>query len=713
MATLQGTIDTVTFARDGFLIARLIGGETIIGNCTDPVGGQQYEFRGQWTDHPKFGRQFRFDHYKVELPHDTDGIRRYITRAKWLGPKTARQMVGAFGEATLEVLKNDPHRVAETISGITLRRAQEISKILQDQAEMEATIIDLETLLGGHRVPKQTIPVLVKQFGADAPARIRRDPYLLTDLRGIGFISADRVAMGIGFDRQGRARLKAAILHILRDMADTRGHTCLPLDKLEDCLQKLIGLPSGGVALELSQTGHVTLQDEMIALEDLARDEKYVAGSVQMLLGADIPVGFKLLVDGLADDQQAAVRQVLDHQVFILTGGPGTGKTFTLRRIVDGFAAQGYRILLAAPTGKAAKRMSEMSGREASTIHRMLGPEPYEENGELRFGFQYGAISPLPADLVVVDEFSMVDVSLAASLFRAIAPGTRLLIVGDHYQLPSVGPGSVLRDLLAAGVPACELTEIKRNTGDIVLACHAIKAGQPVMPSLQLVPEEGLNFRHLEVSDPYQIQEIIRELVTVRMPQRGYDPVWDVQVISPMNEKTLLSCLHINEMLQAALNPMGKEVKGTPFRLGDKVIQRKNETIGEVFVVNGDQGTLTFYDDQEKRDRFGVQPPTFKLHVEFQDPARQAHIPVKDHHLALAYCLTIHKLQGSEAPVIIIPVHNSFGAFFNRELIYTGISRARDICITVGQWGALEAAVGRVGNNRRITRLAEMIQGAK
>ena len=396
------------------------------------------------------------------------------------GPKMARQMVGAFGEATLEVLKNDPHRVAETISGITLSRAQEISKILQDQAEMEATIIDLETLLGGHRVPKQTIPVLVKQFGADAPARIRRDPYLLTDLRGIGFISADRVAMGIGFDRQGRARLKAAILHILRDMADTRGHTCLPLDKLEDCLQKLIGLPSGGVALELSQTGHVTLQDEMIALEDLARDEKYVAGSVRLLLEKKAPADFVLATEGLAEDQQAAVRQALDHQVFILTGGPGTGKTFTLRRIVDGFAAQGYRILLAAPTGKAAKRMSEMSGREASTIHRMLGPEPYEENGELRFGFQYGAIPPLPADLVVVDEFSMVDVSLAASLFRAIAPGTRLLIVGDHYQLPSVGPGSVLRDLLAAGVPACELTEIKRNTGDIVLACHAIKAGQPL-----------------------------------------------------------------------------------------------------------------------------------------------------------------------------------------------------------------------------------------
>ena len=734
METLQGTIDYINFARDGFLIARLTNGETVLGNLTDPLEGQTYEFRGAWTENPKFGKQFKFDHYKVELPQDTDGIRRYITRAKWVGPKTARQMVQAFGEATLEVLKNDPHRVAETISGITLNRAQTISKILQEQEEMEATIIELESLLGGHRIPKQTIPSLVKRFGADAPAQIRQDPYLLTDLRGIGFISADRVALGIGFDRQGRARLKAATLHVLQDMADTRGHTCLPLDKLEDCLQKLIGLPSDGVALELSQTGHVNLQDEMIALADLARDEKYVAGSVRLLLEADTLADFELAADGLADDQKAAVRRVLDHQVFILTGGPGTGKTFTLRRIVDGFAAQDYRILLAAPTGKAAKRMSEMIGREAATIHRMLGPEPYEVNGEVRFSFHYGEISPLPADLVVVDEFSMVDVPLAASLFRALAPGSRLLIVGDHYQLPSVGPGSVLRDLLAAGVPSCELTEIKRNTGDIVLACHAIKEAQPVMPSPQLAPDEGLNFRHIEESDPHQIQEIIREIVTVRMPQRGYDPVWDVQVISPMNEKTLLSCLHINEMLQAALNPMGKEVKGTPFRLGDKVIQRKNEYFetggliektdkfsGETyeapematFLVNGDLGALKFYDDKERRIGKRIIEPTYKLHVEFQYPQRLIKILAKDHHLALAYCLTVHKMQGSEAPVIIIPVHNSFGAFFNRELIYTAISRARDICITVGQWGALEAAVGRVGNNRRITRLAELVKGGR
>ena len=222
-----------------------------------------------------------------------------------------------------------------------------------------------------------------------------------------------------------------------------------------------------------------------------------------------------------------------------------------------------------------------------------------------------------------------------------------------------------------------------------------------------------MNLRHIEEDDPFRIQEIIRDLVVNRLPQRpeGYDPVWDIQVLSPMNEKTLLSCLHINEMLQKALNPYGKEIKGTPFRIRDKVIQRKNETIGEVFVVNGDLGTLSFYDDQPKQSRFGTKEPTFKMGVDFQDPDRQALISLKDHHLALAYCLTIHKMQGSESPVIIIPVHNSFGGFFNRELIYTAISRARDICITVGQWGALEQAATRIGNNRRITRLTELIKG--
>ena len=296
---------------------------------------------------------------------------------------------------------------------------------------------------------------------------------------------------------------------------------------------------------------------------------------------------------------------------------------------------------------------------------------------------------------------------------RALDKGTRLIIVGDHYQLPSVGPGSVLRDLLAAGVPSFELTQIKRNTGDIVQACHAIKDGRRILPSPTLDPEKGLNLRHIEEDDPFRIQEIIRDLVVTRLPQRpgGYDPVWDVQVLSPMNEKTLLSCLHINEMLQKALNPYGQGDQGNAFPhqgQGDPEKER-NHWRG----VRGQWrlGTLSFYDDQQKQSRFGTKEPTYQDQRRF--PRTLTGRPLfrlKDHHLALAYCLTIHKMQGSESPVIIIPVHNSFGGFFNRELIYTAISRARDICITVGQWGALEQAATRIGNNRRITRLTELIK---
>ena len=419
----------------------------------------------------------------------------------------------------------------------------------------------------------------------------------------------------------------------------------------------------------------------------------------------DLTPHISIDLKGLAPDQQEAFRLAMTNPVFIITGAPGTGKSFLIRRILDQYDEWNKLIALAAPTGKAAKRMNELTGRPAMTIHRLLGPEPRTFKGELYFGFTRGVGSPIPDDVLVVDEFSMVDISLAASLFRAVAVGTRVLIVGDHYQLPSVGPGAVLRDLLAAGVPSYELTEIKRNTGDIVRACHAIKDGRPAVPSTHLDPDTGLNFRHIEEStlfrinddDPPGVQEIILDLVTKRLPMRGYDPVWDVQVLSPMNERTALSCLDLNTLLQGALN-INPPVPGTPFRVGDKVIQRKNENIDDEFVVNGDLGEVKSINDAE-------------IVVNFLYPDRLVRIKRKAHHLQLAYCVTVHKMQGSEAPVVIIPVHTCFGGFFNREIIYTAISRAQDICITVGEWHALEAAVGRVGNVRRITRLAELIKG--
>jgi exodeoxyribonuclease V alpha subunit len=711
MESLTGVLFDITFHKNGFLIARLDTGDTVLGDMLEPCPGQEYRFSGEWVDNPRWGRQFKFVRYQAEIPQTTDGIYRYIVKtAKWVGPEIGKRLIETFGEKTLEVMKHDPLRVAMSIKGITLERAEEMSADLLENEDMEAAQVELEHLLGGHHLPKKTIPQLLERYKSDAPARVRHNPYVLQDVRGVGFPTADRVALATGIDRQGQARRMAATIHVLKEAADSRGHVWLPLEKYEEKLLNLIGSPSDGVAHTME---NVVLEREMLALKDLADDEKDVAGMIRMLSDSSLIQPDDENLEGLAPDQREALAQALAHKVFILTGAPGTGKTFTLQRLIQEFEDRDFVVKLAAPTGKAAKRMSEVIGQEAFTIHRLLEPEPLPTSEGLRFAFTRGIGNPIFADVVVVDEFSMVDVSLAASLLRALDSGTRIVIVGDHYQLPSVGPGSVLRDLLAAGVPSYELTEIKRNTGDIVKACHAIKDGRPVFPSPHLDPDQGLNLRHIEESDPYRIQEIIRDLVVNRLPQRGYDPVWDVQVLSPMNEKTLLSCLHLNDMLQKALNPMGREVKGTPFRLGDKVIQRKNESIGEVFVVNGDLGTLTCFDDKEGRKGKRVIEPTFKLTVEFQYPEREAQIFVKDHHLALAYCLTIHKMQGSEAPAVIIPVHSSFGGFFNRELIYTAISRARDICITVGQWGALEQAATRIGNNKRITRLAEIIKGAK
>ena len=704
METLTGQLSDIRFARDGFLIGQLAGGEAILGTLSEPIIGQTYDLMGEWVSDPKWGKQFRFQRYSAQVPQDSEGIFLYLVKVcKWIGPVVGRAIIKTFGDDALTILKQDPQRAADTIKGLTLKRAEEISRNLMANQDREAAAVELESMIGDQHLPKHTITELIETYHSEAPARLRQDPYgTLMDVRGVGFTLADRVAISpaIGYVRDGLERRQAASLHILQEAAEGAGHTWLPGEKFIKEVQELIGFPPGpDVRVKLIEDEAIRVRDNMIALAKLADDERDVAGLVHQLLskGEDLSEHASIDLKGLAADQQEAFRLCLTHPVFILTGAPGTGKTYTLRRIIEQFVEWNKLIALAAPTGKAAKRMTEVIGMQAMTIHRLLGPEPRTFKGELYFGFTRGAGSPIPDDVLVVDEFSMVDISLAASLFRAVAAGTRVLIVGDHYQLPSVGPGAVLRDLLAAGVPSYELTQIKRNTGDIVQACHAIKDGRPAMPSPRLEPESGLNFRHIEESDPFQIQEIIRDLVTKRLTMRGYDPVWDIQVLSPMNERTALSCLDLNTLLQGALN-IHPPIPGIPFRVGDKCVQLKNEQINGEFVVNGDLGQIKNINDAE-------------IEVLFLYPDRLVKIKKKAHHLRLAYCMTIHRLQGSESPVIIFPVHSCYGGFFNRELLYTAISRARDICITVGEMHSLEAATGRVGNVRRITRLTELIKG--
>jgi exodeoxyribonuclease V alpha subunit len=430
----------------------------------------------------------------------------------------------------------------------------------------------------------------------------------------------------------------------------------------------------------------------------------------------------------LTDEQLSAVEMVKANKVGVLTGGPGTGKTTTVNEILNWADSQRMTMAMAAPTGKAAKRMTEATGREASTIHRLLA-------GEMRgdkFVFAMDENCPLHVDLLVVDEVSMVTSELMADLLRAVrADGTRVLIVGDEGQLPSVGPGAVLRDILSSGiVPHTRLTKIHRNSGEIVRSCHKISSGKVYAPCAELDPGAGKNLRHVEIDSPDRIAEIVRKIVAERMPERGYDPIWDVQVISPMNSRTCLSCDALNTVLQDCLNPAAAAVEagndaGTgngvgngngdtkklgPWRVGDKVIQVKNGSIKngdregklsefteeKIPVVNGDMGRVIHLENKQ-------------MVVEFFDPTRIAVMSRAKNDLLLAYAVTCHRMQGSEAPVVIVPVHTVFGPFLTRSWIYTAISRAKEICITVGRFRAIAGAIGRHDGGSRRTRLAERL----
>jgi len=403
------------------------------------------------------------------------------------------------------------------------------------------------------------------------------------------------------------------------------------------------------------------------------------------------------------DEQLSAVQMVMDNRVSVLTGGPGTGKTTTVKRILGTAFEEGMNIVQCAPTGKAAKRMSEATGHEAMTIHRTLGAM-VNDDGEFCFG--YNEDQPLPCDLLIADEMSMVTNALLADLLRAIDPvKTRVLFVGDSGQLPSVGPGAVLRDLLQSQcVSHVELTKIHRNAGEIVKSCHQIAKGLEYEPCSQLDLEAGKNLRHIEADIPGNIKEVIQMIIT-KMAGRGYDPIWDCQVISPVNSRGELSCDALNAVLQDQLNPQPDEYKtsGCKFRLGDKVIQTKNKKVkttddDESYIVNGDIGKVVrFVSDEGSMD------------VQFFDPDRTVKMPKNEKHLLLAYAITCHRAQGSEAPVVIVPVHGAFRFFVNRNWVYTAVSRARDICFTVGTFRSIRQAIEIEETWSRKTFLAEKI----
>ena len=691
---LQGVLSTIKFHQANFLIGVLDDGTTVKGNMLSPQVGLEYTFRGRRERHPRWGEQFAFTDYRVSYPTDLDAIRSYLMEnCKWIGPEISRRLVNAYGKETLAVCKADPGRVAIEIPGITLRRAQEIAAMLRNNEANENLQLALKDLLGGTKVTRRALNQILEKWGQDAPALIRENPYALIEaIDGIGFLTADDVARKIGYDFSGAPRIRAGVIHTLKEQAFGQGHTCLPRAKLLAEAEAILAVPSERIAAELGpleKDGLVVSVDGFVYLKSYHDDEKLIAEKLKILARQTLPPG-QPDFEGLAGDQREALSNAVASGVFILTGAPGTGKTFTIKRIIGSFPEA--RVALAAPTGKAAKRIYEQSGRLAVTIHKLLDPQMVGD----RFVFTRNAENPIEADLIVLDEVSMVDTPLMARFLEAVAPGTRLILVGDTYQLPSVGPGNILKDLIASGaIPSTELTIIKRqDEGLIIRNCHRIKNGQDI----ELGNSTVRDFFFLKREDQEALQETILDLVSRRFPESyKADPLKEVQVITPLREKTALSCKALNDLFQQRLNPSPK-IDGVRFKVGDKVIQTKNQY--DLDIINGDIGYVRDIDVRERT-----------ITVAFENPERMVQLSLHQNDLELAYAITCHKFQGSEARIIVVPIHRSFGPLImQRQWLYTAVSRAREVCVLVGQREEIPKIIQRNAPQHRHTRLRELVR---
>jgi exodeoxyribonuclease V alpha subunit len=692
---LRGCLARIRYERDGFLIGVLADNTVVKGHVLEPRVGLEYVFLGRWVDDPKFGRQFAFENYEVRLPTDEEAIGAYLMEsAKWIGPTIAARLIDAYGGQTLAICKDDPDRVATEIKGVSPRRAAGIASLLRANAEHEASQVALKTLLNGVPISRRAMGRILELYGADAAAKVAANPYaLIESVEGVGFVLADRIAHQAGYAPDGPARVGAGLMHVLKEQAYSSGHTCLPRALLLRAAAGLLNLSESTCDQRLRalvEAGRLVCKGDDVYSPDLHEAEARVARALRRL-AAQEPEPGRADLEGLADDQRRAMQAAVRAGVFVLTGAPGTGKTHTIRRLISSFP--GAAIKLAAPTGKAAKRMEELTGAPAQTIHKLLEPRPGADGG---FVFTRNRSNPIEADLLVIDEMSMVDILLMAKLLDAVGPGTRLVLVGDTYQLPSVGPGNVLKDLIASGaVASVELTEIKRqDDGLIVGNCHRIKAGQDI----ELRNRDDADFFFLGRETPAEIVQTVLDLVSNRLPSSyDADPIRDIQVITPLRDRGDLSCKALNALFQEKLNP-SPAVRGCRFKVGDKVIQTRNRY--DLEILNGDIGVVQ-----------RVDPGSGALVVQFDNPGRTVELPIRDNELELAYAITCHKFQGSEAPIVVVPLHPSMGRFLlQRSWLYTAVSRAQRVCVLVGQRGVVRQAIAHNPQKHRYSNLAGQLQ---
>jgi exodeoxyribonuclease V alpha subunit len=737
---LEGYVEHIVYRNEenGYSVLSLVseGQEiTVVGSFHYVSEGELLELTGDYIEHPLYGEQFQAESFEVKAPRDVTAIERYLGSGavKGIGAALASRIVRRFGKDTFTILEREPERLAE-IKGISERKAREIGQQLEEKRELRQAMIFLQE----YGISINLSVKIYRKYGEEIYRVIKENPYRLADdMEGVGFRTADEIAKRVGIREDSDFRIRSGILYALLQGA-AEGHTCLPRHVLLSKTAELLG----GVPLESVEKHLMDLSIDRRLVQKLlpgadGREEPFIYASSyyhgelavaamlhQLKLSQEVMeselqtrIGRveKQAAIALDEHQREAVAAAVRNGLLILTGGPGTGKTTTINAMIKYFEMEGLDIFLAAPTGRAAKRMTEATGCEAQTIHRMLELSGGPENASGRAMFARNEENPLEADVIIIDEMSMVDIHLMQALLKAVIPGTRLILVGDVNQLPSVGPGRVLQDLIGSkAFPVVRLTRIFRQAAqsDIIVNAHKINRGEQVA-----LDNKSRDFFFLRRQDPNLILRVVLALVQEKMPRYVHAQISDIQVLTPMR-KGALGVENLNQVLQRYLNPPSKDKEEKEhgrgiFRVGDKVMQIRNNyqlewEIRNRFGIAVDRGLGVFNGDMGLIR--SINSFAEELTVEF-DEGRMISYPFKQlDELELAYAITVHKSQGSEYPAVVIPLLSGPRPLMNRNLLYTAVTRARSCVTLVGSAEIFQMMVENETEQKRYTGLAEIIK---
>ena len=719
---LTGQIERITYsdAESGYAVLRIAVKSypdlvTAVGTIASPAVGEVLSMKGLWTDHPKFGSQFKIVEYRSFAPSSVQGIEKYLGSGliKGIGPSIAEKIVSLFGAEAFKILDTKPEKLLE-IEGIGDKKAAAIHEAWLEQREMRGVMLFLQSYGIGTGYALRVF----RHYGSASVQVLQENPYrLAVDIFGIGFVTADKIASSMGFSKESPLRIRAGVLHVINELTRD-GHVFVPIEELTASAAEILsvspelvekGIEDGRLNQELIIEWYTDIEgkdDCAVYLPPFHYAEVHSAKNLCRILSSPfngqyaapdvvIPWVQQELGISFAGQQTEALKTALSSQVMVITGGPGTGKTTLIKAIIKIRSARGFRIMLAAPTGRAAKRMTEATGHEAKTIHRML-----EYTGSSMAGgdFMKNETNTLDCDLLVVDEASMIDQILFHHLLKAIPKDASVVFVGDVDQLPSVGPGNVLKDIIDSGVcPVVHLKEIFRQGEEsmIVVNAHKINSGEMPCFDDKSNGTSPCDFYFIEQNDPDKALEIIKELVTLRIPQKfGFDPVKDIQVLTPMHRGSV-GTTRLNSELREVLNIQhGSKVQrmGRIVQEGDKVMQIRNNYEKDVY--NGDIGTVLRIDGEESK--VIVEMDSGRVSYDFSELDELIH----------AYAVSIHKSQGSEYPAVVIPIMTQHYMMLQRNLLYTGITRGKKLVVLVGTKKAVAIAVKNDKTRKRYTRLA-------